>query len=485
MIGKHMVKLFVFSLVWLWVFPGMLSAQQFRILDESLMSDNFLLRKNESYKEKIPGNIFVILELDKKKCFIGEPIVATFKLYTRLKSESKIVKRPSFNGFSVYDMISPDVSESGTELYKGKKFNVYILRKVQLYALQSGRFTIEPMEVENEVSFMKLMNSDQNLSVDDLLGRSGAISLGEYSLIRETVITASDPQVITVDPLPTPIPSDFNGYTGSFKMNVKINKDSLHVNDMGQIEISISGKGNFPVMNPPIIEWGSDFDVFEPEVLERFDLTVSPITGTKVYSFPFVPKKAGNVKLPAISIRYFDPQKKSFILDSIKSQYINILPVKAEIQQPYKDNSVISADWKVFFILIMFLLTAILVFYFYGPGRKVNANAKSILPEQSGPVLYIEDNIAMDQLEKLMGRGDANAFYKCAVDAIDHHLMIQYGMAWPIDKSLLSEMKIQQKDRLLALVMMKERFEGFLYSPILDEPDLLKDYQTISNLLKI
>lgn len=480
---KYKVKSFLFSLLWLWVFQGMLAAQQIRILDESLMSDNFLLRKNESIKDKIPGNIFVRLELDKKKCFVGAPVVATFKLYTRLKSESKIAKRPSFSGFSVYDMISPDVSESGTELYKGKQFNVYVLRKVQLYALQSGRFTIEPMEVENEVSFMKLMNSDQNLSVDDLLGRSGAISHGEYSLIRETVNTASESAVITVDPLPEPIPKDFNGYTGSFKMNVKIIEDSIHVNDLVHLKILISGKGNFPIMNPPIIEWGNDFDAFEPEVIEKFDLSVCPITGAKIYSYPFVPKKPGNIRLPAIVIRYFDPQKKLFILDSSNSRMINILPAKEELQRQSEGKSVISTGWKPVFILVMLLFTVFLVFYFYGGASKRHIPVKANVPEQTGPVLYIEENITLDKLEKLMERGDAKAFYKFAVDAIDQQLMLKYGKVWPIDKNILADMKIQQKDRLLALVMMKERFEGFLYSPLLGEPDLSADYQMISNLL--
>jgi hypothetical protein len=47
------------------------------------------------------------LQTSKTSCYVGEPIVATYKLYTRLKSESKLSKTPSFNGFSVIDLQPP------------------------------------------------------------------------------------------------------------------------------------------------------------------------------------------------------------------------------------------------------------------------------------------------------------------------------------------------------------------------------------------
>jgi hypothetical protein len=44
--------------------------------------------------------------VDRRTCFVGEPVVATFKLFSRLQSKSEIIKNPGFYGFSVNDMIS-------------------------------------------------------------------------------------------------------------------------------------------------------------------------------------------------------------------------------------------------------------------------------------------------------------------------------------------------------------------------------------------
>ena len=42
-----------------------------------------------------------------------------------------------------------------TENIKGKLFDVHTIRKVQLYPLQAGDFTIDEMEVKNKVEFSK------------------------------------------------------------------------------------------------------------------------------------------------------------------------------------------------------------------------------------------------------------------------------------------------------------------------------------------
>src|SRR3569833_2108854 len=68
---------------------------------------DIVLKPGENPKEKIRKNLFLKVQVDKTTCYVGEPIVATYKLYSRLSSESKVTKRPSLNGFSVYDMVDP------------------------------------------------------------------------------------------------------------------------------------------------------------------------------------------------------------------------------------------------------------------------------------------------------------------------------------------------------------------------------------------
>jgi hypothetical protein len=117
--------------------------------------DDYILQKDENVAAKIKKNLFIKIELSKKSCYTGEPVIATYKLYTRLKSESNVTKAPSFNGFSVSELEVPDNFTIKTERYNGREYNVYILRKVQLYPLQSGKLSLEPVEVKNRITFLK------------------------------------------------------------------------------------------------------------------------------------------------------------------------------------------------------------------------------------------------------------------------------------------------------------------------------------------
>ena len=65
----------------------------------------YFLAPGEDPQQKIKRNLFLKVLVDKKNCFVGEPVTATFKLYSRLISRSDIVKNPGFYGFTVQDVI--------------------------------------------------------------------------------------------------------------------------------------------------------------------------------------------------------------------------------------------------------------------------------------------------------------------------------------------------------------------------------------------
>src|SRR5207248_2484485 len=90
--------------------------------DRAEAEREFYIRPGEDPIDKIKHNLFVKVEVSKTSCYVNEPIVATYKLYSRLRSESRVVKRPSYNGFSVYDMVDPDGSVTSREMLNGKEY---------------------------------------------------------------------------------------------------------------------------------------------------------------------------------------------------------------------------------------------------------------------------------------------------------------------------------------------------------------------------
>src|SRR5262249_39740228 len=114
-----------------------------------------ILKPGENVKEKIRKNLFVKIQVDRSTCYVGEPIVATYKLYSRLNAESRVTKRPSLNGFSVYDMIDPGTDAVSVEKLNGKAFTVHTIGKTKLIPLQAGSIDLDRVEVENTVHFIK------------------------------------------------------------------------------------------------------------------------------------------------------------------------------------------------------------------------------------------------------------------------------------------------------------------------------------------
>ncbi|MBC7866264.1 MAG: BatD family protein, partial [Gloeobacteraceae cyanobacterium ES-bin-316] len=51
---------------------------------------DFILKPGENVPDKVSKNMQLKLQTSKTSCYVGEPIVASYKLYTRLKSDSKL-----------------------------------------------------------------------------------------------------------------------------------------------------------------------------------------------------------------------------------------------------------------------------------------------------------------------------------------------------------------------------------------------------------
>jgi BatD DUF11 like domain len=85
-------------------------------------------------------NIFFRVSIDKSNVFVGEAIVATYKLYTNVTVVNYgINKVPAFNGFWSQDMQMPQqLKLDKTEVINGINYRVGEIKKVVLFPQQSG-----------------------------------------------------------------------------------------------------------------------------------------------------------------------------------------------------------------------------------------------------------------------------------------------------------------------------------------------------------
>ena len=277
---------------------------------------DYVLKPGENVREKIHKNLFVKVQVDRNTCYVGEPIVATYKLYSRLNSESRVTKRPSLNGFSVYDMVDPSSDVVSVENLNGKAFTVHTIRKTQLIPLQAGSIDLDPVEVENTVHFIKGGGRPEphhsGNSLRDLLDQlADDNNVGPE--VNENVTLDTKPLTITVKPLPEENkPANYNGAVGSFSVEASLADKSVAAQDEATLHVVVKGKGNLPVITAPTVAWPTGVDAFDPTAKEDVNKTVVPMSGSKSFDYVFTARVSGNYTIPAVNFSYFDPSSQTY-----------------------------------------------------------------------------------------------------------------------------------------------------------------------------
>jgi hypothetical protein len=273
-----------------------------------------ILRKGEDPIAKIQKNLFVQVEVNKQTCYEGEPVVATYKLYTRLRSVSRVTKRPPFNGFSVVEMTQPENMDFHPDELNGKPIYSTVLRKVQLFPLQSGQLILEPVEVASQVRFLKAGDKPKaNNNIDNLFNDFFDDQMLTGETEEHNLTQQSKPVTITVKPLPeTGKPANFNGAVGKFSIQTTLNNNNVAANENGTLKVIVEGKGNFSMINTPAISWPQGVEGFEATARENLDNSTSPTSGTKTFEYPFTVAEKGKYEIPAVSFSYFNPEKEKY-----------------------------------------------------------------------------------------------------------------------------------------------------------------------------
>jgi hypothetical protein len=310
---------------------------------------DYVLKPGENVKEKIRKNLFVKVQVDKNTCYVGEPIVATYKLYSRLSSESRVTKRPSLNGFSVYDMIDPSTDPVSVEHLNGKDYTVHIIRKTQLIPLQAGSIDLDPVEVENTVHFVRGQSGRETRrsgnTLRDLLDQmTDESNLGPE--VDENVTLDTKPVTITVKPLPEENkPASYSGAVGNFSVEATLASNSVAAQDENTLHLVVKGKGNLPVFAAPPVAWPDSIRAFDPTAKEDVNKTVAPMTGSKSFDYIFIPKAAGHYTIPPVNFSYFDPASQTYKTAETKPLDLQVSPsVRKEHRHPATDATLESAS---------------------------------------------------------------------------------------------------------------------------------------------
>ncbi len=466
--------------------------------------DDYILKPGENVAEKIKKNIFIKLDVDKKSCYVGEPVVATYKLYTRLPSETNVTDAPSFNGFSVSDI---DVNNNAVpEKYNGRLYNVYTMRKVQLYPLQPGNITLDPVVADNKITFIKSQyaNSQQGSGFFDMFDNLGQAALPPEAQIDQNVILKSTPIVITVKPLPSENkPIDFRGAVGDFTITASLEKNKITTDDAGTLKLTVSGKGNIQLINAPSITWPKGIDGYDAKVRDNVDKGKVPMQGSKVFSFPFTVSKPGNYTIDSISFSYFDPQTSTYKtlhtsalqVEVKKGKGIHINPLVKTSQQNDTGDSFTKRTELIAGIVFVIGIIFLIIFLIIKKNRNKDDLEREIkvddLKNEAGEVaeeFMIPESPLTGAHEKLVQR-DSKSFYHTLDASLKKYLSSKLNIpANELSRKRLTEELDKCNVSLntsLMLTSLMDEIEMNLYAPASNMNELNTVFEKASEVVSL
>ncbi len=462
---------------------------------------DYILKKGESAAEKINRNMFVKLQTDKTACYIGEPVLATYKLYTRLKSESNVVKNPSFSGFSVVDL-QVDNMNIRRETVNGREYNVYTIRKVQLYPLQAGNLELEPLQVENNVQFIKEAYANrQSDLMNDVFQEFAEAAIPPEGIESQKITLQSKPVNIIVKALPAEgAPATFNGAVGKFTIEAGIEKNNFTTDDAGKLQVTIQGEGNLQLVTAPDIKWPQGIEAFEPVATEDITKTTVPVSGRKMLSWDFTAAAAGDYVLPAIVFSYFDPASSKYKTDSVKpikftvtkgtGKKVNIT-APAEEKKSWLNNFFSNRRWVV--STVAALIALVLLFWLKRDKRKEEkqvkaaAAAQAIIEEPAEIPVKEEKNYLENA--KILLQDNSAGFYKELNAALKNYLADKLELpAATLNKKIITEGLDKKNVSTATVIQLQELMNAIelqLYTPFAAQEKMQEHYNATAGIIQL
>jgi len=247
-------------------------------------------------------NLYIKVNVDRRTVYMGEPIKATLKIYSKATNVVNIeqVKEPSYQGF-----LSQNIERTTPRAFQGENVNgeiyyTYILKEMLLFPQHEGEIVIDPLELS---CIVQLSAQERSRGFfDDFFNN--------YKNVR--VPRKSKPVKIKVKPVPNNAPASYDGAVGQFKMTASLNQDSVKVDDAITLKVKVSGNGNMKLINPLKFNFPADFEVYDPKTNQNLQSSAKGMTGSTTFEYLIIPRHAGDFTIPANEFTYFDPKGKRF-----------------------------------------------------------------------------------------------------------------------------------------------------------------------------
>ena len=258
-------------------------------------------------------DLFLRVVPSKKSAYLGDQVVLTYKLYTKVPVSSlSVEKAPTYAGFWTKDITENNggALRQSSEIINGIEYTSAEIQKVVIVPQRSGQLTIDPMTIEciaqvkTESSRRRSNDPFESFFNDPFFNRN-------YVNVQKELST--QPFTLEVKNLPmADKPGSFAGAVGNFTFKSEIDKTQLSTNEAIALTLTVSGTGNVELLQMPEPVFPPDFEVYDPKITTSTDANAQGLTGTKKAEYLVIPRRAGSFTIPQVEFSYFNPATASY-----------------------------------------------------------------------------------------------------------------------------------------------------------------------------
>ena len=270
-------------------------------------------QQNTSDPQVSGKDLFLRVIPSKKSAYVGEQVVLTYKLYTKVPVSSLSVERmPSYAGFWTKDITDNNGGSlrQTSEYINGIEYTAAEIQKIVVVPQRSGTLPIDPMIIECIAQIRTESNRQRSMDPFEAFFNDPFFNRNIANVRKELT---SQTLNLEVKSLPeNGKPASFAGAVGNFNFKSEIDKTELSTNEAFTLTLTVSGTGNVELLQMPTPVFPPDFEVYDPKITMNVNNNANGLSGTKKAEYLVIPRRAGSFTVPAVEFSYFDPSKGAY-----------------------------------------------------------------------------------------------------------------------------------------------------------------------------
>lgn len=261
--------------------------------------------------------IFLRMEVSDESPVPGQQLITDVILYFKdgLEVNSyQPVPGWKAEGFWKEELENTERPRAESTIINGVRYRKARLLQFALFPTKAGELTISPYEII--VSVRAASSRDDPFSS----------FFGGFGSNQRQVELKTEPVELEVEPLPTlESGSNFIGAVGSFNINRKISTREAVSGESIEIETTIRGAGNVPLITKPEYNLPDGLEVYDPQQTSSLNRRNKQISGSKVFTDIVIARTPGSYTIPETTVAYFNPVRNQYVRETLPALTFSVV----------------------------------------------------------------------------------------------------------------------------------------------------------------